>query len=624
LPPAKCGEIDQSWFAGGDIPETKTPAGLGEAAPKHDFGVLFVHGIGNQKQGRTLIQFGEPLFRWLFRWLGNGTDPGGDTSNRTVNLTKVELQPGAATPAHCFVSVELPAPLEAPLPPQRWLLAESWWTDVFNSPPFTKLAFWLLSYVPWLGLDFIRRVYRRVRTKLSLSSVMGLLSLPLLLLIGPIVVLVLIAVIAVLLILYALPIPLTKDIAQKVGVALAQSVGDSFIVIQSPIDHGAMIQRIERDLAWLSERCNKIAIVSHSQGAALSHEILAASTPSSVKLFLSVGSAVRRLADIRQLRLSDSRWQVPGWLSLLAGALLLIVVAAGTVVVLGGSLNRWPSWAQGWSLAIGLFIALVLLLVAYRLVGRAFAQDRPELLLSDRGTGLRWVDCFATADPVPNGPLIDGPIPIVGPGGERLAPYAAIQTFNHRWMLTDHVTYSSNLDQFVTRMANELASTAGLELTIGPEDDERLNQAEELRKKRTSWLSAFRTLFIGAAILMIGAIAHTGGRSPRTSLADIARAVREGTPDWVTDVLTFFITPFETVLNRLRLSEDELLGAMVLLLVLAATYGLVIASWSFWDRRDMDRLFQRTVRLRTLGAALFGVLASAAIIMCVLVVPLYS
>src|SRR5262245_4350075 len=31
-------------------------------------GVLFVHGIGAQRRGETLAQFGEPLFRWLDEW----------------------------------------------------------------------------------------------------------------------------------------------------------------------------------------------------------------------------------------------------------------------------------------------------------------------------------------------------------------------------------------------------------------------------------------------------------------------------------------------------------------------------------------------------------------------------
>lgn len=33
-------------------------------------GVLFVHGIGSQARGNTVIEFGEGLHTWLENWLG--------------------------------------------------------------------------------------------------------------------------------------------------------------------------------------------------------------------------------------------------------------------------------------------------------------------------------------------------------------------------------------------------------------------------------------------------------------------------------------------------------------------------------------------------------------------------
>ena len=37
--------------------------------PRHALGVLFVHGIGTQPRGDTLVRFGEPVVAWLSRWL---------------------------------------------------------------------------------------------------------------------------------------------------------------------------------------------------------------------------------------------------------------------------------------------------------------------------------------------------------------------------------------------------------------------------------------------------------------------------------------------------------------------------------------------------------------------------
>src|SRR5258708_35242087 len=39
------------------------------SAKQHEIGILFVHGIGEQKPGETLVQFGEPMCRWIRRWV---------------------------------------------------------------------------------------------------------------------------------------------------------------------------------------------------------------------------------------------------------------------------------------------------------------------------------------------------------------------------------------------------------------------------------------------------------------------------------------------------------------------------------------------------------------------------
>jgi hypothetical protein len=40
-----------------------------DEAPKPSLGVLFVHGIGEQRRGGTVTTFGDPLYRYLCRWL---------------------------------------------------------------------------------------------------------------------------------------------------------------------------------------------------------------------------------------------------------------------------------------------------------------------------------------------------------------------------------------------------------------------------------------------------------------------------------------------------------------------------------------------------------------------------
>lgn len=39
------------------------------SAPIHEIGVLLVHGIGQQRRGETLVDYGEPMVRWIQQWI---------------------------------------------------------------------------------------------------------------------------------------------------------------------------------------------------------------------------------------------------------------------------------------------------------------------------------------------------------------------------------------------------------------------------------------------------------------------------------------------------------------------------------------------------------------------------
>src|SRR5215208_5125076 len=55
-------------------PDASVPSpsanGQDQPAAEHQLGILFVHGIGEQPEGETLLGFGEPVLGWLHRWLG--------------------------------------------------------------------------------------------------------------------------------------------------------------------------------------------------------------------------------------------------------------------------------------------------------------------------------------------------------------------------------------------------------------------------------------------------------------------------------------------------------------------------------------------------------------------------
>lgn len=72
-----------------------------------DIGVLFVHGIGSQKQGQTLVAFADPVARWFTRWLTRGlrSEPSvGETEDSPVVLSGTELTPSDGPP-RCVMTV---------------------------------------------------------------------------------------------------------------------------------------------------------------------------------------------------------------------------------------------------------------------------------------------------------------------------------------------------------------------------------------------------------------------------------------------------------------------------------------------------------------------------------------
>jgi len=111
-------------------------------------GVQFVHGMGEQQRADTLIQFGEPLQRWLERWLRER-----DT-NATVRVTCAELAESDG-PRPAYAELHIHANGSA----STWLLAEAWWAASFRAPTYADLWRWSLGVVPATVIEhFVRRL----------------------------------------------------------------------------------------------------------------------------------------------------------------------------------------------------------------------------------------------------------------------------------------------------------------------------------------------------------------------------------------------------------------------------------------------------------------------------------
>src|SRR4051794_21342441 len=77
------------------LPRERGPVST-PAAEQADIGILFVHGIGTQRRGWTLSEFGGPVYDWIRRWIGKvhrGRSAAGVTTAGVGEWAKERLDP---------------------------------------------------------------------------------------------------------------------------------------------------------------------------------------------------------------------------------------------------------------------------------------------------------------------------------------------------------------------------------------------------------------------------------------------------------------------------------------------------------------------------------------------------
>lgn len=393
---------------------------------RHALGVLFVHGIGEQPRGDTLLTFSEPLIRCVREWI-----EGRDIGRANVVESKLSAsQLGSEEPAHTVLEITV-----RDRSAQKWLLAESWWADEFSRPPFMKLAAWLLTIGPWAIISHASRwlgVAPRVQVPYQLLKIV--LAVPLSMLMQ-------IAVASLALVAW-LPIPVVRRAVSGFLLRITGTLGDSYVLLEDPVQKAAAIGALRHNVQWLADRCDEVAVVAHSQGAAIARLALAERRHPKVCVLVTLGSGVAKLTELGSMSTEKRARSVRTilWVSLVAIALLPRALSLTTDDDVRSIL---------WSLY--LFLPLAMMFAALTVVWgniKAWPERAAELSLSP----LDWIDYWATADPVPNGPL--APANVVR--GLR-----QVKVTNRINWLTDHSTYWENRDEFVMPVARELDHRAG-------------------------------------------------------------------------------------------------------------------------------------------------------------------
>lgn len=435
-----------------------------------DLGVVFVHGIGNQSQGSTLTKWGDPLTKWLVEWLGN-------YHNGEYEL----LTRDAVLHTHDGSPARLELLMKADGRPLTWLMTEAWWQGSFEPPSYSEAARWGRRILPAAILRHTARLIHRrrrsaapdgTRTWASFMDNPAMWARDFLISVGALAMALPVTLLLVLLQLIGLvPIEAVRNAVLAAQRLIIGTLGDSQILIESPMRGSAVTHTVIEGIRYLAERgARKIAIVAHSQGAGVSLRALDNGLIDvSVALLVTVGSGINKLDQIEAGRDKDEKW----WHPLAAATLLFILFILAIVIT---------------PYALLLFVPVVVFFMG------KIDPKKPlgPSVLNARCQCGRWLDLWATKDPVPNGPTM-----IVPPFELRIESFKV-----HNWdsLLTDHNGYASSLDDVIPRIGEALLLECNVHQTT--DGKKQLKDARVKRENRLWWRSRMILASLGPVLIL--------------------------------------------------------------------------------------------------------------------------
>jgi hypothetical protein len=118
------------------------PPRAASAAKVATTGVVFVHGIGSQQPGETLLQWSSPLIEGITAWRSWAAKPTDGQPLDPVSTAAIDFATGMPT-----ITLEIPA-FQAPdggptFGARRWIITENWWAAKVAPPGLATMASWL-------------------------------------------------------------------------------------------------------------------------------------------------------------------------------------------------------------------------------------------------------------------------------------------------------------------------------------------------------------------------------------------------------------------------------------------------------------------------------------------------
>lgn len=544
------------------------PIGSSDTDPPADFALLLVHGIGQPRAGSVVGQIGNALLDWFSARL-----PGRQLS---VEVERAMLKPAqrGRQQAACATLVVRDS---AGVPVHRVCLVESLWAEEFDPPGFVDVLRWILGPGSWLlfrhfvhmPMALLRSVapglHRPSSAVRLLSSVCGVVAFFFLVLpiqlIG-----------IVLALLRLLPLPRIAALQRVFGVIVSEVLGDSYLFARDPVVRRALADRVRVDLQTLRAQGAPVAILAHSQGAAVAFHMLE-QLPDPPPL-VTYGAGIRKLHEVtgapgRQAWIPTLFyglwWLAPLWVAALVGAVDDVQRAfAGST-----SINQWG----GVSWLVLMFLYLAGFLFGQRAndvdtdIDESLAQRIDRLLKRQAA----WLDLFASHDPVPDGPLLRTPQANSGPA------------IDSRWIVnqmrtaSDHTSYWANPDGFIDPLMRWLATTLHQPWLPVP-----------AQAAPTWWCRAYRTRVLWVldwALRLEVIVLWWRARTPARELLPKAEAVASQLAASMPDMLAGALPLLRSVVMAGYGSASLLLLLLLHLLGLKLYRALLLqAHWQALDR----------------------------------------
>lgn len=576
-----------------------------EVVPEHrkcDVAVIFVHGIGAQVRGETLLSWAEPMLEVLDQAgpgfglttrVASADDLGGDAPEITLEITRNKVRQ------------------------TTWLLTEARWAEAFHPSLASDVLQWAgrfalraarrgivtLVSLLWFATKrlraqvksaFPRPSFYSSKTDLLLYAMAYVVLMPYVLLFVALIVilpaLVVLAVFVVLTLIVMQWVPFLGKRVSPLVAGLVTSVGDAHAYRDREIQAAAMRQVLLARLADASKRARNIVVVAHSQGAAISCRAFLEKIAPWPTCLVTLGAGTSLLNDKK----SVDQWRLlhcPQWVNAWT---LLDPVPAGPVGDDARAVNNrlletlWHQTLNGGF--------------------RATSQDGLRELCWAPGAGPEcWsgtddlvqqarrsrqqifskTGIISTSQPVSE-PLnvdqaraiasilleehpryLDTPIPrVFETPGPTEWPVA------NRWsVVRDHTSYAANLSQIQYPLARLLLNQVQATEDCLPALSER---AEEWHVIRVRALAMSRLIAVVTAAAVVGLV-----------VAVDARAAVVGTADWTAGHWELA----GWILGGLGEGIGALAGLTgVGVAVFAILSGFLGSAWGGWHRRESLRL----------------------------------